>query len=98
MSAAKTNCLVSCVTIRVAIKFVEDSIDEILDTYDRIFLERQAIPNRDAGDRIIRSETAAERSLTRAENRLDQLQRRRKERAAVERTDRLISRRTTAKR
>jgi hypothetical protein len=59
-----------------------------LHSYDKLLLAQQAIPDHDAVDRFIRSETASERSLIRALDRLNQLQRRRKEREAVEIADR----------
>ena len=43
----------------------------------KVSCEQQAIPNRDATDKIIRYEAAAERSLGRALDRLERLQRRR---------------------
>jgi hypothetical protein len=45
-------------------------------SYDKLLLAQQAIPNHDPVDRFIRSETASERSLIRALDRLNQLQRR----------------------
>jgi hypothetical protein len=42
-----------------------------------MFCEHKAIPNGDAMDKIIRYEAAAERSLGRALDRLERLQRRR---------------------
>jgi len=44
----------------------------------KIVYGRHLIPNRDALDKILRYETTIERSLDRALNRLDRLQRRRK--------------------
>jgi hypothetical protein len=43
-----------------------------------VALAQHAIPDRDALDRILRYETAIERNLGRALNRLERLQRRRK--------------------
>lgn len=43
----------------------------------KVACEQQAIPNRDAVDKITRYEAAAERSLARALDRLERLQRRR---------------------
>ena len=44
----------------------------------KIACEQQAIPNREAVDRMIRYEAAAERSLSKALDRLETLQRRRR--------------------
>ena len=44
----------------------------------KISCEQQTIPNCDAMEKVIRCETAAEKSLSRALDRLERLQRRRK--------------------
>jgi hypothetical protein len=57
---------------------LENLSQKVLDAILRVSCDQQAIPNRDALDRLIRYETAADRALSRALDRPDTLQRRRK--------------------
>ena len=63
-------------------KFVIESIvswsQGVFDSILNMEFDRHAIPNRDALDKLLRYETAIERNLSRALDRLDRLQRRRK--------------------
>jgi len=91
LSAAQKKPLIARLTMLLATEYVRYFTQSVLDSCDKLSFAQQAIPHQDAVDRIVRSEAAAERSLARALDRLDQLQRRRKEREAAERSDQLLA-------
>jgi hypothetical protein len=65
-------------TTRRALRSIESCTKKQFESVLNVAFDRQAIPNRDALDRLLRYEAAIERDLGRANNRLERLQRRRK--------------------
>ena len=65
-------------TTRRALRSIESWAKEQFESVLNVAFDRQAIPNRDALDRLLRYEAAIERDLGRANDRLERLQRRRK--------------------
>jgi len=63
---------------KIAVHYLETLNKEIIDSLVTMSCGQQSIPHRDAVDRTIRYEAAAERSLSKALDRLETLQRRRK--------------------
>lgn len=74
--------LMGALTKMIAMDYLEACYQPSLDATLKVSYEQQAVPNRDAVDKIMGCEAAADRSLTRAHDRLERLQRRRKKRAA----------------
>jgi hypothetical protein len=68
---------VALITTNVAIGYLERLTDQTVASLLNVSLERQAIPNRDALDKILRYEAMVERARDRALDRLERLQRRR---------------------
>jgi hypothetical protein len=66
------------VTTRLALRSIESCTKKQFESVLNVAFDRQAIPNRDALDRLLRYEAAIERDLGRANDRLERLQRRRK--------------------
>jgi hypothetical protein len=60
------------------IEDIESWSREVYDSIRNMQFDRQAIPNRDALDKLLRYEAAIEKDLNRALNRLERLQSRRK--------------------
>ena len=70
-------------TLREAIDLYERQLRSATPYKMKIVYAQHLIPNRDALDKILRYETTTERSLDRAHNRLERLQRRRKDEPAL---------------
>lgn len=63
----------------MGVKFLENLAEIRRTSILEVTTAKHVIPNRDDLDRILRYETAADRSLSRALDRLERLQRRRRE-------------------
>jgi len=78
LSPEEHSSTASLITLALAIRFFE-AMDEVAGVgVIENATARHLVPNRDAGDRLLRYETATEKSLARAVDRLERLQRRRK--------------------
>lgn len=82
-SPTEFNRVIAAITIWVARTYLQDYMTSFFGSCEKVMCERKAIPDRDALDKIIRCEAAAERSLSRALDRLERLQRRRIEKPCV---------------
>lgn len=70
--------LIALMTIRLAISIIEFECKQYFDSVMKHAYELEAIPNRDVVEKLLRYETGFERSLDRAVDRLERLQRHRK--------------------
>ena len=75
---AKHARIVALETTKLALRSIESWTENQFESVLKVALDRQAIPNRDALDRLLRYEAAIERDLARAVDRLERLQRRRR--------------------
>jgi hypothetical protein len=78
MSPEERSCILAWLTITNTIKFVKELGEFRATGVREVVLAQHVIPDRDVLDRILRYETAIERNLNRALERLERLQRRRK--------------------
>ena len=69
---------VALATTKLAKKCIESQAEHRFESILNLVFDRQAIPNRDGLDKLLRYEAAIERDLGRALHRLERLQRRRK--------------------
>ena len=70
--------IVPLLQTKLAILCIETEAKHRLESAQNVFYERQAIPNSDALDKILRYSAMIDRDLNRAYDRLERLQRRRK--------------------
>ena len=70
--------LVPLLQSNLAIRCIETEAKQRLESAQNVFYERQAIPNGDALDKILRYAAMIDRDLNRAYDRFERLQRRRK--------------------
>ena len=70
--------LVPLLQSNLAIRCIETEAKQRLESTQNVFYERQAIPNGDALDKILRYAAMIDRSINRAYDRFERLQRRRK--------------------
>jgi hypothetical protein len=70
--------IVPLLQTNIAIFHLETYAKQKLESTQNVFYERQAIPNSDALDKILRYSAMIDRDLNRAYDRLERLQRRRK--------------------
>lgn len=77
-SPTDLNPLRACLIKKMAVRCLEMRNKEIIDSLVNLSCGQQSIPHRDAVDRMIRYEAAAERNLSKALDRLETLQRRRR--------------------
>jgi hypothetical protein len=77
--------VIDLLTIKRAICFVKEFTDEVVESTLKLLCDKQVLPGRDSVEKIIRCEAAAERSLSRALERLECLQLKRKQEEAARR-------------